>query len=68
MDKENYSELKARIMALKIEHRDLDTAISAMTFSPGTDQLQLSRLKRRKLQLKDSIARLESNLIPDMDA
>ncbi|WP_455380584.1 YdcH family protein, partial [Acidihalobacter prosperus] len=66
MDKDNNSELEARILALKIEHRDLDAAISAMTLAPGIDQLQLSRLKRRKLQLKDTIARLESNLIPDM--
>ncbi|AOV16606.1 DUF465 domain-containing protein [Acidihalobacter aeolianus] len=68
MDYENIADLQARITAMKIEHRDLDAAIAAMAFSPGADQLQLTRLKRRKLQLKDSIARLESRLIPDLDA
>ncbi|AOU98496.1 hypothetical protein BI364_11510 [Acidihalobacter yilgarnensis] len=68
MDNENTADLQARITALKLEHRDLDAAIVAMTLAPGADQLQLTRLKRRKLQLKDSIARLESRLIPDLDA
>lgn len=68
MDNENIADLQARITALKLEHRDLDAAIVAMTLAPGADQLQLTRLKRRKLQLKDSIARLESRLIPDLDA
>lgn len=68
MDYENIADLQARITAMKIEHRDLDAAIAAMALAPGADQLQLTRLKRRKLQLKDSIARLESRLIPDLDA
>ncbi|OBS09855.1 YdcH family protein [Acidihalobacter prosperus] len=68
MDNENIADLQARIAALKVEHRDLDAAIVAMSLAPGADQLQLTRLKRRKLQLKDSIARLESRLIPDLDA
>lgn len=68
MDLDDIADLQARITALKLEHRDLDAAIVAMGLAPGADQLQLTRLKRRKLQLKDSISRLESRLIPDLDA
>lgn len=53
---------------LRQEHRDLDEAIARMSGDPTVDQLQLTRLKKRKLKLKDWIARLESKLIPDMDA
>ncbi len=53
---------------LRQEHRDLDEAIARMSEDPTVDQLQLTRLKKRKLKLKDWIARLESKLIPDMDA
>jgi hypothetical protein len=53
---------------LLIEHRDLDDAIQVMESRPYVDQLQLRRLKKRKLLLKDSISKLESQLIPDMDA
>lgn len=68
MDLDDIADLQTRITALKLEHRDLDAAIMAMSLAPGADQLQLTRLKRRKLQLKDSISRLESRLIPDLDA
>ena len=51
-----------------MEHRDLDTAIDQLASSIGRDELQLTRLKKRKLLLKDHIARLESKLIPDLDA
>lgn len=57
-----------RLAELRMEHRALDQAIARLTESPYVDQLQLRRLKKRKLQLKDSIARLESDLIPDLDA
>jgi hypothetical protein len=50
------------------EHRDLDTAIAAMIESGVRDQLQLSRFKKRKLQLKDQIARIEDALLPDIIA
>ncbi|MBD8879982.1 MULTISPECIES: YdcH family protein [Rhodanobacter] len=59
----------ARLLAeLRQEHRDLDSAIGQLAAAIGRDELQLTRLKKRKLLLKDHIARLESNLIPDLDA
>ncbi|HOX71510.1 MAG: DUF465 domain-containing protein [Dokdonella sp.] len=57
-----------RLTALKIEHRDLDVMIARLGIEPGNDELELKRLKKRKLYLKDSIALLESQLIPDLDA
>jgi hypothetical protein len=63
------SEAARRHLAeLRLEHRDLDQAINALSDNPFPDQLQLVRLKKRKLQLKDAIARLESGLIPDLPA
>lgn len=53
---------------LKIEHRDLDDAITALTMQPVIDQLQIARLKKRKLILKDRIMRLEDQLVPDIIA
>ena len=61
-------ELKKRLEMLRIEHRDLDAAIDALTSAGGTDQLQIARLKKRKLRLKDQIALLEDYLIPDIIA
>lgn len=59
----------ARLIAdLREEHRDLDAAIIRLSDDPGVDQLQLRRMKKRKLKLKDWIAYLESQLIPDLDA
>ena len=59
----------ARLLAdLRQEHRDLDEAIARMSEDPTVDQLRLTRLKKRKLKLKDWMAYLESKLIPDMDA
>lgn len=60
--------IKARIVAMKLEHRDLDVAIHKLEEDIGCDQLLLRRMKKRKLQLKDGIARLQSMLIPDMPA
>jgi hypothetical protein len=60
--------LRAQLAALMQEHRDLDTAIAAMIDSGVRDQLQLSRMKKRKLQLKDQIARIEDALLPDIIA
>jgi hypothetical protein len=59
---------KAKLEALKSEHRDLDEVIDRLIEKAPFDQLQLQRLKKRKLGLKDQIARLESQLIPDIIA
>lgn len=58
----------SQLTELRQEHRDLDLAIERLAAEPGVDQLQLTRLKKRKLKLKDWISLLESKLIPDMDA
>lgn len=62
------SALRSRLEELQLEHRALDAAISRLTADPTMDQLQLRRLKKRKLYLKDAIARIESRLIPDLPA
>jgi len=60
--------LKVRVNQLYIEHRDLDDVISQLSQSNARDQLQLQRLKKRKLYLKDQIAMLERQLTPDISA
>ena len=60
--------LKAKLAELRQEHGDLDAAIAAISDSPHCDLLQLTRLKKRKLQLKDLIARIEDSLLPDITA
>jgi len=60
--------LRALLAHLSEEHRDLDAAITAMTESGVRDQLILTRLKKRKLQLKDQIAKIEDALLPDIIA
>ena len=62
------SETEARLHHLRMEHRDLDSAIDAIRSTTAPDQLQLARLKKRKLRLKDEIAFLEDQLIPDIIA
>jgi len=57
-----------RLKALRVEHRDLDDVISRLADDPLVDQLELKRLKKRKLMIKDVISRLESQLIPDLNA
>jgi hypothetical protein len=57
-----------RLRQLRIEHRDLDDVISRLSMDFKVDELQMKRLKKRKLLLKDQIARLESQLIPDLNA
>jgi hypothetical protein len=61
-------EMRKRLEGLRTEHRDLDAAIDALTGSGSGDQLQIARLKKRKLRLKDQIALLEDYLIPDIIA
>ena len=58
----------ARLEHLRSEHRDLDAAIEALRDNPGSDQLQLARLKKRKLRLRDEIAMIEDQLVPDIIA
>ncbi|HEV2110277.1 MAG TPA: YdcH family protein [Gammaproteobacteria bacterium] len=60
--------IREQIIQLKLEHHDLDVAIGRLAMDPLSNELQVSRMKKRKLQLKDYIARLESMLIPDLDA
>ncbi|MEJ1960047.1 MAG: YdcH family protein [Gammaproteobacteria bacterium] len=57
-----------KLRNLRIEHRDLDEVIMRLSMDINTDELQMKRLKKRKLMLKDQITRLESQLIPDLNA
>ena len=61
-------QMRVRLSELRTEHRDLDHAIERFEEAVYVDQLQLRRLKKRKLLLKDAISRIESRLIPDLDA
>lgn len=65
---ESVEEIKRRIGELNVEHRDLDRAIEALELSPVHDELQLKRLKKRKLMLKDQIFMLQKQLVPDIPA
>jgi hypothetical protein len=62
------AQIIARLGGLRTEHRDLDSAIDALRVMGSSDQLQIARLKKRKLMLKDEIAILEDQLIPDIIA
>ncbi|MEQ1541794.1 MAG: DUF465 domain-containing protein [Novosphingobium sp.] len=64
----NEDEMRKRLEGLRTEHRDLDAAIDALTIGGGSDQLQIARLKKRKLRLKDQITMIEDYLIPDIIA
>lgn len=68
MTKEEESELRTQLARLQQEHRDLDAAIEALIGSPGSDLLQVQRLKKRKLVLRDRIAFIEDQLTPDIIA
>jgi len=68
MTDEEEQALKTKLAQLRQEHGDLDSAISAMIVASAPDQLQLTRLKKRKLQLKDLIAKIEDSLLPDITA
>ncbi|MFO1187275.1 MAG: DUF465 domain-containing protein [Alphaproteobacteria bacterium] len=68
MSEEELELLRARLALLKEEHRDLDSAILALTGQPVYDQLQIQRLKKRKLWLRDEIQRLEDLIVPDIIA
>lgn len=62
------AQIHKRLEALRTEHRDLDSAIEALRALGASDQLQIARLKKRKLMLKDEITALENQLIPDIIA
>jgi hypothetical protein len=68
LTEEERVQIEARIHALEIEHQDLDDVIARLAEVPIQDQLQLRRLKKRKLLLKDLISRLRDRLIPDIIA
>ncbi|MBC3885054.1 YdcH family protein [Undibacterium griseum] len=61
-------QVRQRIIELEVEHRDLDVVINALLKDPAHDELQLRRLKKRKLQLKDHITLLKMQLTPDVPA
>ena len=65
---EEKEQIRARIMALEVEHSDLDYIIATLVQDPIHDELRLRRLKKRKLMLKDQIALLKDRLIPDIIA
>ena len=67
VDTQTFQHLQ-RLRQLRIEHRDLDDVIHRLQLDLYVDQVQMRRLKKRKLMLKDQIARLESQLIPDLNA
>jgi hypothetical protein len=68
MTLDSSEEIKRRISELNLEHRDLDRAIEALEQNPLHDELQLKRLKKRKLMLKDQIFMLQRQLVPDIPA
>jgi len=61
-------QIRVRLQALEVEHHDLDDVIGRLVVDPTQDRLQLQRLKKRKLLLKDQIQRLRARLIPDIIA
>jgi hypothetical protein len=67
VDTEAFKQLE-RLRELRVSHRDLDYLIDRLQHDPMVDQLRIRRLKKRKLLLKDMIAMLESEMIPDLDA
>lgn len=68
MNDQETEAVRQTVKELQIEHRDLDDVIASLSETPYPDQLQLRRLKKRKLSLKDQIETLRSKLIPDIDA
>lgn len=68
MAETDQEELRRRLEELVTEHRDLDEVIGRISEPSASDQLQLKRIKKRKLRLKDEIAKIESQLLPDIIA
>ncbi len=65
---DNLEDIRRRLAELRTEHRDLDDVIGRLAEDPLNDQLRMQRLKKRKLALKDDIAHLENQMIPDIIA
>ena len=68
MTQNDERELREQLARLQQEHRDLDAAIAALAMSPGSDVIQVQRLKKRKLVLRDKIRRIEDQITPDIIA
>lgn len=68
METNDVEHYKRRLVELRVEHRDLDDVIARLVKDPLVDELELKRLKKRKLMIKDQINRLESKVIPDLNA
>ena len=68
MTQNDERELREQLARLQQEHRDLDAAIAALAMSPGSDVIQVQRLKKRKLVLRDKIRQIEDALTPDIIA
>ena len=68
MTKDEERELREQLARLQQEHRDLDAAIVALEISPGSDVIQVQRLKKRKLALRDKIRQIDDQLTPDIIA
>ena len=68
MSQQDSAGIARKLVKLRQEHRDLDQSIKLLALDPYVDQLKLTRMKKSKLRLKDWIAYLENQLIPDLDA
>lgn len=68
MTQADEAELRAQLARLKQEHRDLDAAIAALESTPGFDRIQVQRLKKRKLLIKDRMGAIEDQIFPDIIA
>ena len=68
LEPDSETAIRERISALREEHQDLDAAVRALEALPMSDQLQIARLKKKKLTLRDQIGRLEDRLTPDIIA
>ena len=68
LDPSEETRIRAELAALREEHQDLDDAVSALEALPMSDQLRIARLKKKKLTLRDQIAKLEDKLTPDIIA
>lgn len=66
MTEQEQEELREKLEQLRLEHRDLDDVIHRMHMTGGMEQMQLQRLKKRKLRLKELIVKIEDELIPDI--